>query len=714
MITDAQRAAGTELTRVVKEAAAGVVGRGIVRIDPADARLLGMVAGDVARIRGNRETHARILFLNESLRGKGIVVLDGIIRRNAGVQIGESVTLSLAQPNAATSVTLSVTGASLSSGGKSRVVAALEHIPITAGDSIRLPLMGGNSTSCEVTATRPSGPVLITTETRLDISAREVGDADRSITYEDLGGVDQELQRVREMVELPLRQPELFERVGIDPPRGILFSGPPGTGKTLLARAIAYENKCSFFQISGPEIVAKHYGESEAQLRSVFEQARAKAPSIVFLDELDAIAPKREGLSGDRQVERRIVGQLLTLMDGIRSRGAVTVIGATNLPDSIDPALRRPGRFDREIRFGAPDQQGRRQILEVHSKTMPLSQDVDLDHIARISHGYVGADLAALCREAGMAALRRVAKLTGAIEDVDVGSLFVTAADFDTGFAETRPSALREFLADVPNVSWDMVGGLDKIRQTLIEAVVWPILHADRFAALNLQPAKGVLLHGAPGTGKTLLAKALATEAGVNFISVRGPQLLNQFLGESERAVRDVFSRARSSAPTIIFFDEIDAIAPARSGTDGGTMDRIVSQLLTEIDGIEEFKNVFLLGATNRIDCVDPALLRPGRFDHIIQMPLPDAAARQAILAIYVSKVAVTPDVRIEHLAMRTSGYTGAELANLVHTAARACLRRSVDADSFEPVLGAEDFEAAFAAVDRRPPALQEQRETSR
>jgi len=701
MNADTGGLSAAELTRIVKEAPAGIVGRGIIRIDPSDARELGMVAGDVVAIRGSRTTYARVLFLSTGLRGTGVVVLDGVIRRNAGVQIGECVTLEQANPRPATSVVLSASGSGLSAGARRKLVEALQNIPLAAGDTIRIPLINGNSATCQVVSALPEGAVLITQDTALEISKGDAGSADRSITYEDLGGLGQELLRVREMVELPLRHPELFERMGVDPPRGILFSGPPGTGKTLLARAIAYENNCSFFQISGPEIVAKHYGESEAQLRSVFEQARSKAPSIVFLDELDAIAPKREGLGSDRQVERRIVGQLLTLMDGIHSRGAVTVIGATNLPDSIDPALRRPGRFDREIRFGAPDQQGRRQILDVHARNMPLAQDVDLDHISRISHGYVGADLAALCREAGMAALRRAMKLEGSAESLDVGSLFVTAADFDTGFAETRPSALREFLADIPNVSWDMVGGLDDIRQILVEAVVWPILHADLFAAMQLQPSKGVMLHGAPGTGKTLLAKALATEAGVNFVSVRGPQLLNQFLGESERAVRDVFSKARSSAPTIIFFDEIDAIAPARSGMDGGTMDRIVSQLLTEIDGIEEFKNVFLLGATNRLDCIDPALLRPGRFDHVIEMPLPDLVAREAILGIYTSKIGIEPDLHLDHLAMRTVGYTGAELANLVRTAARSSLRRNVGATLAAPdlILRAEDFERAFTAV---------------
>jgi transitional endoplasmic reticulum ATPase len=689
------------LRRVVKEASAGVAGRGIARLDPGDLRALGLSAGDIAAIRGKRETFARVLYLHEDQRGQGVVALDGILRRNAGAQLGEVVEISAAAPRSATRVKIAWQGHAPTPAARRKLGEALADIPIAAGDAIRVPLIGGASAAGEVLATEPDGVVLVGAATTIETVAKESPGAVRSITYEDLGGLSKELARVREMIELPLRRPELFERIGIDPPRGILFSGPPGTGKTLLARAIAYENQCAFFQISGPEIVAKHYGESEAQLRSIFEKARAQAPAIVFIDELDAIAPKRDGLSGDRQVERRIVGQLLTLLDGINGRGAVTVIAATNLPDSIDPALRRPGRFDREIRFGAPDQKGRREILDVHSKAMPVAADVDLDHVASICHGYVGADLAALCREAAMAALRRIGGGEAGAGAFDPETLFVTSDDFEVGFAETRPSAMREFSADIPNVPWSAVGGLDAIREALIEAVVWPLRHKERFAAMGLRPSKGVLLHGAPGTGKTLIAKALATEAGVNFISIKGPQLLSQFLGESERAVREIFSQARSMSPIVIFFDEIDALAPARNGSDGGAADRVVAQLLTEIDGVEDLKGVFLLAATNRIDRVDPALTRPGRFDSVIEMPLPGLAARRQILGIHAAKLALAPGVSLDGLAARAVDFTGADLAGLAQVAARAALRRAIvsDAPGFATTVGIADFEEAFAAA---------------
>jgi transitional endoplasmic reticulum ATPase len=692
---------GEKLRRTVKEAPAGVAGRGIVRLDPEDLRKLELAAGDIVSLRGKRRTFARVLYLHESQRGAGVAVLDGILRRNAETQLGEAVEIAAAAPSSAIRVKIALEGLTLTEAARKKLPVALIDIPLAAGDAIRVPLTGGSSAAGEILATDPEGPVLIAGTTVIETVSKESPGATRGVTYEDLGGLAKEIARVREMIELPLRRPDLFERIGIDPPRGILFSGPPGTGKTLLARALAYENQCAYFQISGPEIVAKHYGESEAQLRSIFEQARAQAPAIVFIDELDAIAPKRDDLSGDRQVERRIVGQLLTLLDGVKGRGAVTVIAATNLPDSIDPALRRPGRFDREIKFGAPDQKGRREILEVHSKTMPLARGVDLDHVAAISHGYVGADLAALCRESAMAALRRVGATGSGADSVQPESLFVTSEDFEVGFAETRPSAMRQFVADIPNVPWSAVGGLDSIREALIEAVVWPLRYKERFSAMNLRPSKGVLLHGAPGTGKTLIAKALATEAGVNFISIRGPQLLSQFLGESERAVREIFTQARSMSPVVIFFDEIDALAPARSGADGGATDRVVAQLLTEIDGVEELKGVFLLAATNRVDRVDPALLRPGRFDNVIEMPLPDFSARREILAIHLAKLVLDPEVSLETLAFRSVDFTGAELAGLVQIAARTALRRAVASRSLfvATPLGVGDFDAAFESL---------------
>ncbi|MGL5136921.1 MAG: AAA family ATPase, partial [Beijerinckiaceae bacterium] len=611
-----------------------------------------------------------------------------ISRREAGD--AEKITLSFEQAPAASAPFIR------------RVQQALEGLPLVAGDAVRLRVVGGRDMIATVSATRPEGPVFIQPATVIDIASGAGGRKARGVGYDDLGGLSRELARVREMIELPIRRPEIFAHLGVDAPKGVLLSGPPGTGKTLLARAVAEECNAAFFQINGPEIVGKHYGESEAQLREVFERAAAKAPAIVFIDEIDAIAPKREGLAGDRQVERRIVAQLLTLLDGMTARGQVIVMAATNLPDSLDPALRRPGRFDREIVIGVPDRVGRREILAVHARGMPLAPGVDLDRMAAVTHGFVGADLAALAREAGMAALRRAVRAAaGDVKSMDVSALVVEAADFDAALAEVRPSAIREVFTDIPEVSWADVGGASGIKRALTEAVIWPLQHGAVFDRLKLQPTKGVMLVGPPGTGKTLVAKALASEAGVNFISVRGPQLLNQYVGESERAVRQVFAKARMAAPCIIFFDEIDALAPVRGAGDGAVMERVVAQLLTEIDGIEDLKGVFLLAATNRVDRVDPALVRPGRFDLVLELPLPEAATRADILAIHGRDLPIDGEIDWERLVLATEGFSGAELKGLMQTAALEAARRAVETGSREPAVTATDIAAALAVLMR-------------
>ena len=499
------------------------------------------------------------------------------------------------------------------------------------------------------------------------------------LTYEDIGGLHREIRRIREMVELPMKYPEVFEHLGIDAPRGVLLHGPPGTGKTLIARAVAHEASAHFLHINGPEIIEKWYGSSEARLREIFKQASENAPAILFIDEIDAIAPKREDMSGDRQMERRVVAQLLAMMDGLESRGQVVVLAATNIPNTLDPALRRPGRFDREIPISAPDRDGRLEILEIHSRGMPLTHDVDLEHLARITHGYVGADLEALCREAAMNSLRRL------LPDIDltepripyekVASLTVTNDDFRAALNEVEPSAIREVMTDKPDVSWDDVGGLEEAKQVLVEAVEWPLLHPDLFRDVGIRPPRGVMLHGAPGTGKTMLAKALAHDAEVNFIPVKGPALLSMWVGESERGVREVFRKARQVAPCIVFFDEIDALTPARAHSDTHAVERVVSQLLTEMDGIEELTGVMVLAATNRLDLIDKALLRPGRFDLLVQLPSPDRAARLAILQSQTRAMHLAPDVDLGALAARTDGLVGADLAGICQRAGLHAIR---------------------------------------
>jgi transitional endoplasmic reticulum ATPase len=526
--------------------------------------------------------------------------------------------------------------------------------------------------------------VLINTSTVIRLVGEGAKRVSGAITYEDIGGLHRVIRRIREMIELPLRYPEVFERLGIDPPKGVLLHGPPGCGKTLIARAVAHETSAHFIHINGPEIVDKWYGASEANLRNFFEDARGHAPSIIFIDEIDAIAPKREEMSGDKQVERRIVAQLLALMDGLESRGNVIVIAATNIPNTLDPALRRPGRFDREIVIGVPDRDGRREIIEIHSRGMPLANDVDLDRLAAITHGFVGADLEALSREAAMSALRRL------LPDIDFAqaripyeqlmALEVTWTDFETALAEVEPSAIREVFTEIPEVGWENVGGLEEVKRLLKEIVEWPLQYGALFAHIHTTPPKGILLYGPPGTGKTLLAKAVAKESEANFISVKGPELLSKWVGESEKGVREVFKKAKQASPCIVFFDEIDALAPQRGATaDSHVTERVVSQLLAEMDGIEELKGVVLLAATNRLDIIDPALLRPGRFEMLVELPTPDREARLAIFQVHTQGKPLAPDVDLGGLAERTEGMVGADIEGLCRQAAMLAIREFLE-----------------------------------
>ncbi|HEV51219.1 MAG TPA: AAA family ATPase, partial [Thermoprotei archaeon] len=561
------------------------------------------------------------------------------------------------------------------------VAATLQGKPVAPGNLVIVPVMG-QAIRLYATAAIPANGGIVVDSTEIMISSEAVSmpsAAAPMITYEDIGDMEDAKQKVREIVELPLKHPELFKHLGIDPPKGILLYGPPGTGKTLLARAIANETNSNFFTINGPEIMSKFYGESEERLREIFNKAEARPPSIIFIDEIDAIAPRREDVSGE--VEKRVVAQLLTSMDGLKSRGNVIVIGATNRIDAVDPALRRPGRFDREIETGIPDAKGRRDILQVHTRNMPLADDVNLDQLAEITHGFTGADLSNLVKEAAMSALRRVLPSLnlkeGMIPTEVLSKIKVQNSDFETALRMIQPSALREFYVEVPEAHWEDVGGLDEVKQRLKEAVEWPLKHPDYFQSMGIQPVKGVLLYGPPGTGKTLLAKVVATESEANFISVKGPEVLNKWVGESERAIRDIFRKARQSAPCVIFFDELDAIAPVRGQSfDSGVTERIVNQLLSEMDGISPLKNVVVMGATNRADILDPALLRPGRFDQIIYVPPPDQKARLEILKIHTKRVPLADDVSLEKLAAMTEGYSGADLYALVRQSAIIRLRK--------------------------------------
>jgi len=668
----------------VAEARSRDVGRGIARLDPEVMKKLGLTSGDIVEISGKRKTVAICWPGYVEDAGKGIIRIDGYIRNNAGVSIDEKVTVQKVEAKKATKVILTPTEPLRIEGAEDYLSQILEGRVVTRGDYIPIGIMG-RKVDLTVTNIQPPAPaVIITADTEVAIGekpaamVREVP----KITYEDIGGLQEEIRKIREMVELPLKYPELFERLGVEAPKGVLLYGPPGTGKTLLAKAVANETNATFFSISGPEIMSKFYGESEERLREIFRQAEENAPSIIFIDEIDAIAPKREEVTGE--VEKRVVSQLLALMDGLKPRGRIVVIGATNRPNAIDPALRRPGRFDREIEIGVPNKQGRLEILQIHTRSMPLAEDVDLEKIASVTHGFVGADLEVLCKEAAMRALRRILPQIDfekeTIPAEILNKIIVTMNDFMEALKDVEPSAMREVLVEVPNVKWEDIGGLADVKLELQEAVEWPLKYPEFFEHLDAKPPKGVLLYGPPGTGKTLLAKAVANESEANFISVKGPELLSKWVGESERAVREIFRKAKQAAPSIIFFDEIDSLAPVRGGGygDSHVTERIISQLLTEMDGLEELRGVIVIAATNRPDIIDPALLRPGRFDKFLYIPPPDLEARKEILKIHLKKKPLADDVNIEELAKRTEGYTGADLATVCNMAVMLTIREHI------------------------------------
>ncbi len=699
-----------EITLRVSESTGKDVGRGIARIDPSDMQRLGVDVGDTLEVEGKRRTICRVLPTFKEHRGKEHLQIDGVIRENARIGLNEAAVVRRASIKPAEEILLVPQGGIPSNRDLKYIGGLLDGLPVTAGDRVRVTLFGNRRADFLVKTTRPTGPVAVVSDTLLKVQPGEgqSAPAPASLSYEDIGGLKRPLDRVREIVELPLKYPELFERLGIDAPKGVLLYGPPGCGKTLLARAVAHETEANFFSINGPEIIHKFYGESEAHLRKLFDEASQRAPSIIFLDEIDAIAPRRERVVGD--VEKRVVAQLLALMDGLSQRQHVIVLAATNLPNALDPALRRPGRFDREISIPIPDQHGRKEILEIHSRGMPLAPDVDLSHVAAKTHGFVGADLEALCREAGMVALRRLLPHIDFsrpyVPDDLLAQLQVKVGDFQEALREVEPSAVREVFIDVPNVTWDDVGGLDEIKQRLREAVEWPLAHPDLFEAVRLTPPKGALISGPPGCGKTLLAKALATEAGVNFISVKGPELLSMYVGESERGLRDVFRKARQAAPCIIFFDEIDALASARShgGSDSGVGARVLSQLLTELDGIEELKGGFVLAAPNRRDLLDPALLRPGRFDIQLEIPPPDLASREKIFQIHLRDRPVEQSITAAWLADQTEGFSGAQIEGVCRRAVMATVAEQVAASAAGRAakklqLRRESFQAAIQEI---------------
>ncbi len=660
------------------------VGRGIARIDPKVVQELGLTSGDVVQIIGKRKTNALCWPAHEQDYGKGIVRIDGYLRNNAGVSIDDKVTIRKIDAKIAERLTLAPTEPLRIVGGEEYLSQLLEGRVLSRGDYVPINIMG-RTINLVVTNTSPPAEAVIVTEGTEVLVGEQVKEPIRAIpkiSYEDIGGLRPVIQKVREMIELPLRHPELFERLGVEAPKGVLLHGPPGTGKTLLARAVASETNANFLSIGGPEIMSKYYGESEERLRDVFKEAQENAPSIIFIDEIDSIAPKREEVTGE--VEKRVTSQLLSLMDGLQSRGKVVVIGATNRPNAIDPALRRPGRFDREIEIGVPDRDGRLEVLEIHTRGMPLAEDVDLKKLADVTHGFVGADLESLAKEAAIRALRRILPEINleaqSIPGDILNKIIVKMADFQDALKEIEPSAMREVLVEIPDVTWEQVGGLEDVKEELREAVEWPLKYPDLFAQLNATPPKGLLLYGPPGTGKTLLAKAVAHESESNFISVKGPELLNKFVGESEKAVREVFRKARQASPCIIFFDEIDSVAPTRGSSlgDSHVTERVISQFLTEMDGLEELRNVVIIAATNRPDIIDSALLRPGRFDRLLFVPPPDLEARKQIFKIHTRKTPLADDVNLDDLARKTDGYTGADIASLANTGVMLALREHI------------------------------------
>ncbi|MHA1580727.1 MAG: CDC48 family AAA ATPase [Candidatus Freyarchaeota archaeon] len=670
----------------VAEAKPRDVGRNIIRIDPQIASSLDIRTGDAVEIVGKRKTAALAWPGYPEDAGKGIIRIDGATRRNAGTSLDDKVEIRKVEAKPAKTITFAPTRAIRITGAEDYLRRLLEGRVISIGDYVEIATLSGKIILMVTNYTPRADTVIMTGETEVRVSEKPAEEIEAKrvprVSYEDIGGLDEEIKKVREMIELPLNHPELFSKLGIEPPKGVLLYGPPGTGKTLLAKAVANETNANFYSISGPEIMSKFYGESESRLREIFEEAEKNAPSIIFIDELDSIAPKREEVTGD--VERRVVSQLLTLMDGLKSRGKVIVIAATNRPNAIDPALRRGGRFDREIEIGIPNQEGRKAIFQIHTRGMPLAENVDLDELARVTHGFVGADIEALCKEAAMIALRRI------LPEIDLEAetipaevlekIQVTREDFENALKDIEPSAMREVFVEVPNVTWEDIGGLDDVKKQLIEAVEWPLKYPNLFRHMQANPPKGILLYGPPGTGKTLLAKAVAHESEANFISVKGPEFLSKWVGESEKAVRETFRKARQAAPCIIFFDEIDSITPVRGGDfgDSHVTERIISQILTELDGLEELKGVTVIAASNRPDIIDPALLRPGRFDQLIYIPLPDLETRKKIFEVHLRGKPLAGDVDVDRLAEQTDGYSGADIAAVCNEAVMAAIREYI------------------------------------
>ncbi|MCD6126789.1 MAG: CDC48 family AAA ATPase [Methanomicrobia archaeon] len=705
------------------------VGRGIVRIDKRFQRKINVIQGDAVEIIGNRETAALVVDAYPDDIGLDIIRMDGLIRKNAKTTMGEFVKVRKADVKPAKSVSLAptqrgmrimISGNVVSRNLRGRVLKKGDLIslisqrrdPFTESifsdlfDVISGSPFGLGEVRFVVVNTNPSGIVQMTNMTKVDVlpEAVEIKETEMpTVTYEDIGGLKKEIQRVREMIELPLKHPELFDRLGIEPPKGVLLYGPPGTGKTLIAKAVASESNANFISINGPEIMSKFYGQSEENLRKVFDDAEKNAPSIVFIDEIDAIAPKREEVTGE--VERRVVAQLLALMDGLKTRGKVIVIAATNRPEALDPALRRPGRFDREIEVGVPTKNGRKEILQIHTRGMPL-ENVDLDHLANITYGFVGADLEALCKEAAMNSLRRILPEINLEEEKIppevLEKIRVTRKDFEEALKAIEPSAMREVYVQTPNVKWDDIGGLDMVKQELKESVEWPLKYPERFKKMGIRPPKGIFLYGPPGCGKTLLAKAVAHESEANFISVKGPEILSKWVGESEKAVRKIFRKARQVSPSIIFFDEIDSIASVRGMEVGSRVgERVVDQILTEMDGLEELSNVIVIGATNRPDIVDPSLLRPGRFDRKILVPAPDKKAKLEILKVHTKNMPLAEDVDLEYIAEKTENFSGADLEGLVREAAMIALRENKDAEKVTMAHFKKALEEMTPSIDK-------------
>ena len=666
------------------------VGRGIALIDPKTIEEYGLRTGDVLELTHestSKKSYVLLWSSNSNDYGKGLIRIDGYTRENISVGIDDQITVQKVKVEKAEEIKMSPI-VDLNIVGLENYMSEKLDGRVIAKDDVLLFNIMGKRIGFIIISTKPQNQALLINSytkfkfgTTSDIPVQDKK-IDR-ITYEDIGGIKNEVQKVREIIELPLRHPELFDKIGIDAPKGVLLHGPPGTGKTLLAKAVANETNANFYSIGGPEIMSKFYGESEEKLRNIFLQAQDKAPSIIFIDEIDSIAPKRDEVSGD--VEKRIVSQLLTLMDGLKTRGKVVVIAATNRPNAIDQALRRPGRFDREIEIGIPDEEGRYDILQIHTRGMPLEQDLDLKYYAKVTHGFVGADLEMVAKEAAMRSLRRIIPEINLKESkipIDIlNKIKITSQDLDDALKEVHPSAMREVLVQKPNIQWKDIGGLDHLKEELKEAIEWPLKHADLFIKAAIKPPKGILLYGPPGTGKTLLAKAVASTSESNFISIKGPELLSKWVGESEKGVREIFRKARQAAPCVIFFDEIDAIAPTRSGSDGGdshVTERLVSQMLTEIDGLDDLKGVVIIGATNRPDIIDKALLRPGRFDRLLEIPIPDNYTRKQILQVHLKKKPLGADVNIDKLVELTDSFTGAEIEALVNATAIAAVKEHV------------------------------------